>query len=106
MSAFDDIEENIRLREQKLKARELEMRLKEIEQELDKIPTRETTPYVDASPVKKKKGRLTRDAASIGKFCLIVIGTIALVQVAAWVRTTLIVGGVAWMVYKLFIESD
>lgn len=106
MSAFNEIEENIRLREQKIKARELEVRLKEIEQELDNIPVQSTTRHVETVASGRKKRRLSRRIADIGKFCLIVISVIAAVRIAAWLSTILIVLGVVWMAYKLFFDSD
>ena len=106
MSAFDEIEENIRLREQKLKARELEVRIQELEQELDDIPVQPTTKHNEAVASGPKKKRLSKKLTDIAKFCLIVISVIVAVRIAAWLSTTLIVIGVLWMSYKLFIESD
>lgn len=103
MDAFDEIEEKIRQREEALKARELKIRLREIEQELDNIPMQPTAKHREtASP---KSRRMIKKMTEIGKFLLIVIGVIVAIRVAAWISTLVILFGISWVVYKLFIES-
>lgn len=105
MSSFEDIEEKIRLREQKIKARELEVRLKEIEHELDEIPVQQTTQHQEPVAPKRKKS-LSKKTTDIAKFCAITLSVIIAVHIAAWLSTALIVVGVLWLAYKLFIEAD
>lgn len=105
MIPFDEIEENIRQREQKLKARELEIRIKELEQELDNVSVQPTTKYDEAASGLKQK-RLYKKNTDIGKFCLIVVSVIVAIRLAAWLGTVLMVMGIIWMAYKLFIEPD
>ena len=104
MDAFDEIEEKIRQREDALKARELKLRLKEIEQELDDIPVQPTVKHRE--PAKPKARRMLRKIGTLGKFLLIVISVIVAIRIAAWVSTLIILFGVGWVAYKLFIESD
>lgn len=103
MDAFDEIEEKIRQREEALKARELKIRLREIEQELDNIPVQPTAKHREVAGPKSRK--MLRKITEIGKFLLIVIGVIVAIRVAAWISTLVILFGVSWVVYKLFIES-
>ncbi|MEL6777842.1 MAG: hypothetical protein AAFO06_11340 [Cyanobacteria bacterium J06597_16] len=111
MSAFDPIEEDIRRREESLKARELKMRLKEIEKELDNIPNQSSTQpsaaeHVHAEVVSDANTRrLYKKATDIGKFCLVVVSVIVAIRLAAWVGTIVMVLGITWMAYKLFLES-
>ena len=106
MSAFDNTEEDIRRREESLKARELKVRLKEIEKELDDIPSQSTAKHVEAEVVTEAKTRrLYKKATDIGKFCLIVATVIVAIRLATWIGTILLVVGITWMAYKLFLES-
>lgn len=110
MDAFDNIEEDIRRREDSVKARELKMRLKEIEKELEAIPQRPveqgTAQPVEAEVVSEAKTRsLYRKAKNVGLFGLIVVSVIVAVKIATWVATILMVLGITWMAYKFFLES-
>ena len=109
MTAFDDIEEDIRRREESVKARELMARMAEIEKELDKISpkekAREKAREVEVMPPEKKPGGLSKKMADVGKFCLVVVIVIGAIRLAAWVGTIVIGLGVTWMAYKLFLES-
>jgi len=110
MTAFDDMEEDIRRREDAVKARELKMRLKEIEKELEAIPKQPvdhgTAQSVEAEVVSEAKNRsLFRKAKNVGMFGLIVVSVIVAVKIATWVATILMVLGITWMSYKLFLES-
>ena len=104
MDAFDEIEEKIRQREEALKARELKLRLKEIEQELADIPVQPTVKHHE--PTKPKDRRRLKRISTLGKFLLIVISVIVAIRIAAWLSTVIILFGVGWVAYKLFIESD
>lgn len=44
--------------------------------------------------------------ANVGKFLLIVISVVVAIRVAAWISTLIILFGVGWVAYKLFIESE
>lgn len=127
MDAFNEFEDDRRSREESLKARELEMRLKEIEYELEGMPSQQASKSteVKAIEVKAMKAPSSRMRSRTGSFQLskaarfwfIVVGVIVGIRLlnivsaamfvfsVTWLPPLLILGG-AWIVYKLFFESD
>lgn len=106
MTAFDEIEEDIRRREESIKAREIKVRMAEIERELEEIAPQPQARQVEVMPPKKKQGGLSKKITDIGKFCLVVVSVIVAIRLAAWVGTIVMVLGITWMAYKLFLESE
>ena len=103
MDAFDHIEEQIRRQEDRVKARELKQRLEEIERGLVEPPVQPTTKHTE--PTKTKTKPFSKKIADIGKFLLIVVTVIVAIRLAAWIGTIMMVMGITWMAYKLFLES-
>ena len=118
----DSREQDIKQRKEALKAREIKVRLQEIEHELEAIPSK-------ASTAKQRSQKRIGTAGSTkvqsfpfelnktAKFWLIVVAVIvgirllnalsAVVIIAGmtWIPP-LVILGIAWIVYKLFIEED
>jgi len=106
MDDFDNIEEKIRRKEKELEAREIKARLKEIENELEKIPVTPTYRHTEAAPTTKEKSRgILQQMSDIGKFALIVFSVIVAIRVAAWVGFAIMMAGVVWVSYKIFLEK-
>ena len=95
-------EQELKKREAELKEREIKIRMRELEAELD-----ESTPVQPTVKHKESLGRpWYRRLPKIAKFGLIVVGVIVAVRVAAWLATLLLIFGVGWAGYKLFLEGD
>jgi tetrahydromethanopterin S-methyltransferase subunit F len=45
-------------------------------------------------------------ALNVAKFIGIVVGVILLMRIATWLASVAIVGGVVWVIYKLFFAPD
>ena len=103
MDAFDKIEEEIRRQEDRVKARELKQRLNELEKGLVEPPVQPTVKHTE--PIQRKKASLSKKITDIGKFMLVVVSVIVAIRLAAWVGTIVMVPGITWMAYKLFLES-
>jgi hypothetical protein len=92
-------------RERELEKREQALRLREMERELyDRDP-----PMYQTVPYQKPEGKLKRwykKAVKIAKFIGIVIVGIVAVHIGAWLAGVLIVGGLAWLSYKVLFDSD
>ena len=122
MDAFKEFEDDRRSREESLKARELEMRLKEIEQELENLPSQKPSKQTNSNAMKASSSRPEELVESFhlskaARFWLIVVAVIVgirllnIVSAAIFVFSVtwlppLLILGVAWMMYKLFFESD
>lgn len=122
MDAFKEFEDDRRSREESLKARELEMRLKEIEQELEDLPSQKASNQANVKAMQAPSSRAEELAESFqlskaARFWLIVVAVIVGIRLlnivsaaiffvsVTWLPPLLILG-VAWMMYKLFFESD
>lgn len=105
MDPFDEIEEKIRRKEKELEAREIKARLKELENELEQVPVTPTYRHDQAAsaPPAKSRGFL-QQISDIGKFALIVFSVIVAIRVAAWVGFAVMMAGVVWVSYKIFLE--
>lgn len=114
MDAFEEIEDEIRRQEDRVKARELRKRLAELEKDLVETPKAKNSSQpseaeareVDVMKPATKAGRLSKKMANLGKFCLIVVSVIVAIRLAAWIGTIVMVLGVTWIAYKLFLESN
>ena len=101
MDPIEEMEEKLRRREQELEARELKTRLKEIEQDLAQTPVTPTYTHVE----KPQSRGLSQKISDIGKFLLIVFTVIVAIRVAAWAGMAIMVMGVVWVAYKLFLDK-
>lgn len=97
-------EEDLRRREEALKEREIQIRMRELEAELDPTPVYPTAKH-EATPDKKKRPWYKR-LLEIGKFCLIVVAVVVAVRLTAWLATAILILGIAWVAYKIFLEGD
>lgn len=100
---YDSKEEELRRREEALKEREIQIRMRELEHELGS-PTVHPTTKLDNPP--RKRRPWYKKLPDIGKFLLILIAVVVAVRIAAWLATAVLVLGVGWVGYKLFIEGD
>ncbi|MFK8184987.1 MAG: hypothetical protein AB8B99_16570 [Phormidesmis sp.] len=107
MDPFDDIEEKIRRKEKELEAREIKARLKELENELEQIPVTPTYKHNEQeAPATKEKSRgFLQQMNDVGKFVLIVFSVVVAIRVAAWVGFAIMMAGVVWVSYKIFLEK-
>ena len=98
-------DKNIQQRERELQEREQAIRLKELEHELyeKEAPFYKTVPD---TPRESKLKRWTRQAVKIGKFVGVVVIGIAAIQLGAWIAGFILVGGIAFVSYKIFFEAD
>lgn len=96
-------EEELGRREAELKARELQIRMRELEAELDATPVHPTYKHEKPSP---KKRNWLKQLPSIGKFLLMVVAVIVAIRIATWLATAVLILGLGWVGYKLFLEGD
>jgi hypothetical protein len=98
-------EEELRRREEVLKARELEIRLRELEAEIEKQhepPVQPTRKHAQKSP---KELVWYQRLPNVVKLGVVFVAVIVAVNIAHWLATIVIVGTIAWVSYKLFLES-
>lgn len=98
-------EDELRRREQELKERELSLRLRELEADL----TKKEPPLMTTTKHQASRGSLkswTRKIVTLGKFLLVVAAVVMAVRVASWLAMIVIVGGIAWIAYKILFERD
>jgi hypothetical protein len=96
-------EEELRRREETLKEREVDIRLRELESEVGSSPVLPTSKH---SRTDLKRQRWYRRLVAVGQFFLIVVAVIVAVRIAAWLASLLLILGVSWVIYKLFLEPD
>ncbi len=102
-------EEELQRREQELQEREHALRLRELEAEIYQQSSANETPISPTSKHRESEGKLNqrfRQVVTIAKFLGIVIAVVVAVRIASWLATAVMVGGIAWIVYKLFLEKD
>jgi len=117
--ALEDKEQELKRREQELRQKEQELRLRELEAELHRPPIQKpqaesphvspTTKYDPDGNKVKAQGKRRPMVKKIKDFVLfigIVIAVVAAVRVAASLASILIVGLIAWIGYKLFLDRD
>ncbi|MBD2310383.1 hypothetical protein H6G20_01635 [Desertifilum sp. FACHB-1129] len=105
MNSPDDKAKEFERRERELKEREQMIRLREIESELYQpasTPVYSTTKHQPPEKTAKRWKKL----ANIGKFFLLVVAVIVGMKVASWLAGAIIVGSIAFVGYKLFLEGD
>lgn len=105
MTSPNNREDELQRKEQELKDRELALRLRELESELYKTepPLHPTTKQEKPeSSFKIWQRKITK----IATFFAIVVGVIVAVRVASVLATAVIVGLLAFVIYKIFLERD
>ncbi len=105
MNSPKNNDNELQKREQELAERERAIRLREIEAELYKAepPLYQPAKYEEAETSLQ---RWSRKLVLAGKFLIIVVAVVAAVKLGTWLATAAIVGGLAWVCYKLFFESE
>jgi anti-sigma-K factor RskA len=108
MDSPDKKARELRHKEQELRKREQEIRLRELEAEIDRsVPEHRTSKYEEPdSQVKGKLKQWRRKIIAVAQFTGIVIATVVAVRIASWLATAVIVGGIAWIAYKIFFAKD
>lgn len=103
MTSQDDKHKEFQRREQELQAREHAIRLRELEAEINQPSLHQTVKHraPEHSP-KRRYGQLM----NVGKFVVMVVTVVVAVKIGTWLATVIIVGGTAWVGYKLFFDSD
>ncbi|MEM7063520.1 MAG: hypothetical protein AAF572_10200 [Cyanobacteria bacterium P01_B01_bin.77] len=95
-------EEELQHREAALKEREIKVRMRELESEIEQANP--------AQPTAKRKPTSSRGwferLPKFVQFGLLVVGVIVGIRVATWFAGVLILFGIGWVGYKLFIERD
>lgn len=101
MNSQDDQDNELRRREQELQAREHAIRLRELEAEI--TPLYQTVKHQEPeSSLKRWYGKLV----NVGKFLAIIVAVVISIKIATGLATVMMIGAVAWVAYKLFLESD
>lgn len=108
MNSQNDQDKELKRRERELLERERSIRLREIEAELYKQepPLHQTVPL---QPEEQSEGWLKkwqRKAIKIGKFAALIVVVVVSYKIAIGLAGVIIVGTVALVSYKLFLESD
>ncbi|MEO1093910.1 MAG: hypothetical protein AAFX01_03300 [Cyanobacteria bacterium J06638_28] len=103
-SDYPSREEELRRREEAIKAREIQIRMRELEAELDPTPVHPTTKHKTTS--KQKSQLWHKRIPNIVKFFLFVIAVVVALRIAAWLTTAVLVLSIAWVGYKVFLESN
>ena len=103
-------EQELQQKAQELKRREQEIRLRELEMEVNQPePPLYRTVKHDA-PDRKKRKKWLRKLTNTGKFGLMVFGSFLVVvvtwRIAALLVPMLIVGAIAFIGYKLYLDND
>ncbi len=103
MNSQDNQDQDFQRREQELKAREEALRLRELESEINQPRLYETTKHSPPEvPKKRWKGKLIRT----GQFLGIVVAVIIGVKVATQVAYVIMIGAIAWIVFKIAVDKD
>ncbi|HEY9667692.1 MAG TPA: hypothetical protein V6C91_12860 [Coleofasciculaceae cyanobacterium] len=103
MNSQNDNENELRRLERELQERERAIRLREIEAEINQPPLHQTRKH---QPPEKAQKLWYGKLVNIGKFLALIIAVAVSFKIAASLATIILVGGVAWVAYKLFFESD
>ncbi|MEP6490926.1 hypothetical protein NDI43_26615 [Microcoleus vaginatus GB2-A3] len=108
MNSPDKKTRELRHKEQELRKREQESLLHELEAEIDRsVPEYLTSKYKEPdSQVNGKLKQWRRKILAIAQFTGIVIAVVVVVRIATWLATALMVGGIALIAYKMFVEED
>lgn len=108
MSSQDDKYKDLQHREKELQERERSIRLREIETELyqQQPPMHQTVPLKQQQKSEGWLKRWQRRILKLGKFAALIVVVVISYKVAVQLAGVIIVGTIAFVSYKLFIESD
>lgn len=103
MNSQDDKDKELQRRERELQAREHAIRLRDLEAQINQPPLSGTRKHQKPeSSLKQRYGKLVK----IGKFLAIVVAVVVSIRIATSLAAVILVGALAWVIYKLFFESD
>jgi hypothetical protein len=100
--------DDLHRRQQELEARERALRLRELEAEINQPPAPPQPPLYETvkhKPAPTKRQQLVTQITRVASFLGIVIGVMVAVRIASILGTVVIVGGVAFVIYKIFVEE-
>ena len=107
MNSQNDKDKELQRREEDLLKREQEIRLRELEAELHQPPLYKTVKH---QPPENSVDRWSRKAIKVAQFVGIVVAVVVTIRVATmvafWLGSVLLVGAIAWVAYKMFLDSD
>ncbi|NEP01382.1 MAG: DUF3040 domain-containing protein [Symploca sp. SIO2E9] len=108
MNSQDDKHKDLQRRERELQEREHSIRLREIEAELYKQqpPLHQTVPLQKPQKSEGWLKRWQKRMVRLGKFAALIVVVVISYKVAVQLAGVIIVGTIAFVSYKLFIESD
>lgn len=102
-------DDELRRREQELQDRERALRLRELEAEIYAQPQPNEPPIARTTKHQEPKSSLQKrykQALEVAKFIGIVVAVVFAIRIATWLATAVLIGGVAWVAYKLFLAGD
>jgi ferric-dicitrate binding protein FerR (iron transport regulator) len=103
MNSQDDNENELQRKERELQERENALRLRELEAEINQPPLYETAKHQEPEgSVKRRFGQLV----NVAKFLAIVVAVVVTIKVGLTLAYVLMIGAIAWVAYKIFLESD
>jgi hypothetical protein len=107
MSSSNPDDEQLRQREQEIRDRERAIRLRELEAELHQPPLLPTVklPTVKQPPADAKLQGKYRQIRNVATFFGLVVVVAVAVKIASQLATAVMVGGIAWVAYKIFMDS-
>jgi hypothetical protein len=99
--------DDLQRRQQEIEDRERALRLREIEAELYQQAPPQPPLYetVKHDPPATQKQALMKKITRVAAFFGIVIGVMVAVRIASMLGTVVIVGGIAFVIYKIFVEE-
>lgn len=103
MNSQDDNENELQRRERELQEREKALRLRELEADINQPPLHQTVRHQEPErSLKRRFGQLV----NVAKFLAIVVAVVVTIKVGLTLAYVLMIGAIAWVAYKIFLESD
>lgn len=109
MNSHNDQENELKFREEELKKREQLLRLKEIEAEIHEKQKAQEPPFYPTKKENPPEGflkRWGRKLANIAKFFGFIIATVVTIKIAYTLSLVIMVAGISWISYKIFLDKD
>lgn len=105
----NDKDRALQQREKALQEKEQELRLRELEAEIFRESHAQEPPIYQTQkeqPTKNQGKPWPQKLMTIVKFFVLMVTIFVAVKIAYWVALGIIIGSIAWMSYKLFLEGD
>src|SRR5919202_1028953 len=103
MNSQDDNENELQRKEGELQERENALRLRKLEAKINQPPLYETAKHQEPEgSVKRRFGQMV----NVAKFLAIVVAVVVTIKVGLTLAYVLMIGAIAWVAYKIFLESD